>query len=129
MFDRSGFISEATTTNLFIVKDNEFFTPPSSAGILQGVTRKRTINIVRELGYNMFETTLTPYAVTNADEAFLTGTLGEILPLVKVKGREIGDGKPGAMTRRIMDAFIKIRANPTEGLPVYQEAQKTISRR
>jgi len=49
--------------------------------------------------------------------------------LVKVKGIEIGDEKPGAMTKRIMDAFIKIRANPTEGLPVYQEAQKTISRR
>lgn len=128
MLDRNGFISEATTTNLFIVKDNEFFTPHSSAGILQGVTRKRTIKLVRELGYNMFETTLTPYAVTNADEAFLTGTLGEILPLVRVKGIEIGDGKPGTLTRRIMDAFIKIRANPTEGLPVYQEAQKTISR-
>ncbi|HKM49576.1 MAG TPA: branched-chain-amino-acid transaminase [Candidatus Bathyarchaeia archaeon] len=129
MLDRNGFISEATTTNLFIVKDNEFFTPHSSAGILQGVTRKRTIKLVRELGYNMFETTLTPYAVTNADEAFLTGTLGEILPLVRVKGIEIGDGKPGTLTRRIMDAFIKIRANPTEGLPVYQEAQKTISHR
>jgi branched-chain amino acid aminotransferase len=128
MLDRNGFISEATTTNLFIVKDNEFFTPHLSAGVLQGVTRNRIIELVRELGYNIFETTLTPYAVTNADEAFLTGTLGEILPLVRVKGIEIGDGKPGAMTKRIMEEFIKIRADPTEGLPVYQEAQKTISR-
>ena len=53
MLDRNGFVSEATTTNLFIIKDDEIFTPPSSAGILPGVTRKRIIKLARELGYNM----------------------------------------------------------------------------
>jgi len=129
MLDRSGFLSEATTTNLFLVKNEEVFTPPSSAGILPGVTRRRTIKLVRELGYSMFERALTPYDAVNADEAFLTGTLAEIVPLVKVKGIEIGDGEPGPITHQIMDAFVRIRSDPREGLPVYEESQKTISRR
>lgn len=129
MLDRGGFVSEATTTNLFLVKDEEVFTPPSSAGILPGITRKRTIKLARELGYNMFERALTPYDVTSADEAFLTGTLGEIVPLVKVKGIDIGDGKPGPITHQIMEAFVRIRSDPKEGLPIYEEPQKLVSRR
>jgi len=129
MLDRSGFLSEATTTNLFLVKNEEVFTPPSSAGILPGVTRKRTIKLVRELGYNMLERALTPYDVVNGDEAFLTGTLAEIVPLVRVKGIEIGDGEPGPITHQIMDAFVRVRSNPTEGLPVYEESQKAVTRR
>lgn len=128
MLDRNGFVSEATTTNLFIVKYGEIFTPPSTAGILPGVTRRRVIELVRELGYRLIEKGLTPYDVTNADEAFLTGTLSEIVPLVKVKGIEIGDGRVGPITRRIMDAFVKIRSDPKDGLPVYQEAGRIISR-
>jgi branched-chain amino acid aminotransferase len=129
MLDRNGFVSEATTTNLFIVKDGELFTPPTSAGILPGVTRRRVIKFARELGYNMYEKGLTPYEVTNADEAFLTGTLAEIVPLVKVRGIEIGDGKPGPITKRIMEAFVEIRSDPKDGLPVYQEAARIISRK
>ena len=127
MLDRSGFISEATTTNIFIVKRGELSTPPTSAGILSGVTRRRVIKLGRELGYNMAEKGLTPYEVTNADEAFLTGTLAEIVPLVKVRGIEIGDGKPGPITKRIMEAFVKIRSDPKDGLPIYEEA-KIVSR-
>jgi len=129
MLDRNGFVSEATTTNLFIIKYGEIFTPPSTAGILPGVTRRRIIKLTRELGFNMLENGLTPYDVTNADEAFLTGTLSEIVPLVKVKGILIGDGKVGPTTRRIMDAFVKIRSDPKDGLPVYQEAEKIVARR
>jgi branched-chain amino acid aminotransferase len=129
MLDRNGFVSEATTTNLFIAKYGEVFTPPSTAGILPGVTRRRIIKLARELGYQVYEKGLTPFDVTNADEAFLTGTLSEIVPLVKVKGIEIGDGKVGPITRRIMDAFVKIRSDPKDGLPVYQEANTIVSRR
>ena len=129
MLDRNGFVSEATTTNLFIIKHGEIFTPPSTAGILPGVTRRRIIKLTRELGFNMLEKGLTPYDVTNADEAFLTGTLSEIVPLVKVKGILIGDGKVGPTTRRIMDAFVKIRSDPKDGLPVYQETAKIVARR
>jgi branched-chain amino acid aminotransferase len=127
MLDRNGFVSEATTTNLFIVKDEEIFTPTTSAGILPGVTRRRVIRLVRELGYEMYEKGLTPYDVTNADEAFLTGTLAEIVPLVKVRGIEIGDGKPGPITKRVMDAFLKIRSDPKDGLAIY-EADRIVTR-
>lgn len=129
MLDRNGFVSEATTTNLFIVKDGEISTPPSSAGILPGVTRKRIMKLARELGYSVTERELTPYDVTNADEAFLTGTLGEIVPLVKVKGIEIGDGKPGQITHRIIEAFIRIRSDPKDGLLIYEQPERIISRK
>ena len=127
MLDTSGFVSEATTTNLFTAKYGKIFTPPSTSGILPGVTRRRIIELGRELGYTVTEKGLTPYDVTNADEAFLTGTLSEIVPLVKVKGIEIGDGKVGPITRRIMEAFVKIRSDPKDGLPIYQE-EKVLTR-
>jgi branched-chain amino acid aminotransferase len=129
MLDRSGFVSEATTTNLFIAKYGDLFTPPTSAGILPGVTRRRVMKLARELGYNMYEKELTPTEVTNADEAFLTGTLAEIVPLVKVRGIEIGDGKPGPITKSIMEAFVRIRSDPKDGLPVYEQVDRIISRK
>jgi len=128
MLDRNGFVSEATTTNLFIVKDGDIFTPPSTAGILPGVTRKRIIHLAKELGYRVIEKGITPYDVTSADEAFLTGTLSEIVPLVKVKGIEVGDGKVGPVTRKIMSGFVNIRSDPKDGLPVYQ-AERVVNRR
>lgn len=129
MLDRNGFVSEATTTNLFIVKYGEIYTPSSTAGILPGVTRRRIIKLARELDYKVVERGLTPYDVTNADEAFLTGTLAEVVPLVKVRGIEIGDGKVGPVTRRIIQEFLKIRADPKDGLPVYQETERIVARR
>ena len=119
MLDRNGFVSEATTTNLFIAKDGDLLTPPSTAGILPGVTRKRIIHLAKELGYRVLEKGITPYDVTNADEAFLTGTLSEIVPLVKVKGIEVGDGRVGSITRKIMKAFVNMRYDPKEGLAVF----------
>jgi branched-chain amino acid aminotransferase len=128
MLDRNGFVSEATTTNLFIAKDDDIFTPPSTAGILPGITRKRIISLAKELGYRVVEKGITPYDVTSADEAFLTGTLSEIVPLVKVKGIEVGDGKVGPITSKIMSAFVNIRSSPKEGLAVY-ETEHAVSRR
>jgi branched-chain amino acid aminotransferase len=128
MLDRQGFVSEATTTNLFIAREGDIFTPPSTSGILQGVTRKRIIHLAKDLGYRMIEKGLTPYDVTNADEAFLTGTLSEIVPLVKVKGIEVGDGTVGPITRKIMSAFVNIRSDPKDGLAVYEETEGIVSR-
>jgi len=128
MLDRNGFVSEATTTNLFIAKDGDLLTPPSTAGILPGVTRKRTIALAKELGYRVIEKGITPYDVTSADEAFLTGTLSEIVPVVKVKGIDVGDGKVGPITRKIMTAFANIRSDPKEGLTVY-ETERAITGR
>jgi len=111
------------------VKKGEIFTPPSPAGLLPGVTRKRIIRLARDLDYKMVEKGLTPYDVTNADEAFLTGTLSEVVPLVKVRGIEIADGKVGSITRKIMEAFVKVRADPKDGLPIYQETERIVARR
>jgi branched-chain amino acid aminotransferase len=129
MLDRSGFVSEATTTNIFVVKNRELFTPTTAAGILPGVTRKRVLKLARELGYNTYEKGLTPYEVTSADEAFLTGTLAEIVPIVKVRGIEIGDGKPGPITKSIMEAFVRVRSDPKDGLPVYERTDRIVSRK
>ena len=129
MLDRNGFVSEATTTNLFIVKDGDIFTPPSTSGILPGVTRKRIIHLSRDLGYRVIEKALTPFDVTNADEAFLTGTLSEIVPLVTVRGITVGDGKVGAITREIMESFVKVRSDPKDGLPIYQETERIVNRK
>ena len=129
MLDRNGFVSEATTTNLFIVRNGDIFTPPSTAGILPGVTRRRIIHLARDTGYRVVERGLTPYDVTNADEAFLTGTLSEIVPLVKVKGITVGDGKVGPITHEIMQAFVKIRSDPKDGLPIYQETERILTRK
>ena len=129
MLDRNGFVSEATTTNLFIVKNGDILTPPSTAGILPGLTRRRIIHLARDIGYRVVERGLTPYDVTNADEAFLTGTLSEIVPVVKVKGIVVGDGKVGPITHEIMQSFVKIRSDPKDGLPIYQEAERILTRK
>jgi len=121
MLDKNGFLSESTTTNLFIVKSEKVYTPPTFAGILSGVTRNRTIRLIRELGYEVSEKTITPFDITTADEAFLTGTLAEVAPIAKVKGYTIGDGTPGPITRKIIKEFTRIRTNPEEGLVVYAE--------
>ena len=121
MLDKNGFLSESTTTNLFIIKGEEILTPPTFAGILSGVTRNRTIRLMRDLGYKVVEKTLTPFDLTTADEAFLTGTLAEVAPVVKVKGYPIGSGTPGPITRRIIAEFSRIRTDPHEGLAVYPE--------
>jgi branched-chain amino acid aminotransferase len=121
MLDKNGFLSESTTTNLFIIKGEEVYTPPTFAGILSGVTRNRTIRLISDLGYKVSEKTITPFDLTTADEAFLTGTLAEVAPIVKVKGYPIGNGTPGAITRKIIAEFTRIRTNPEEGLAVYPE--------
>jgi branched-chain amino acid aminotransferase len=119
MLDQNGYLSESTTTNLFIVRDGKVYTPSTSAGILSGVTRNRTLKLIQELGYDVCEKSLTPFDITVADEAFLTGTLAEVAPVVKVKGYQIGNGKPGKITGRIIEAFERIRTDPNEGLAVY----------
>jgi len=121
MLDKNGFISESTTTNLFIIKGEEVYTPPTFAGILSGVTRNRTIRLISDLGYKISEKTITPFDLTTADEAFLTGTLAEVAPIVKVKGYQIGNGTPGSITKKIIAEFTRIRTNPKEGLAVYPE--------
>ena len=120
MLDHRGMISEFHGSNLFILKQGILHTPTSAAGILHGVTRARVMKLAEELGYEVRERDVTPYELLTADEAFLTGTMAEIVPVVKVQGVQIADGKPGPVTREIIRAFQRITQDPKEGVPVRQ---------
>lgn len=105
MLNNEGYVAEATGDNIFIVKKGVLITPPSSAGILEGITRNAVMDIAREKGITVEEKMFTMYDVYTADEVFLTGTAAEVIPVINVDGRIIADGKPGKMTRELIAAF------------------------
>jgi len=121
MLDTQGFISEATAENVFIVRHGQIATPSTNSAILHGVTRQKVIEIAEELGYSIEERDITPFELINSDEVFLTGTLAEIVPVVKVSGRPIGTGKVGPITARIFGEFAKVRQKQSEGIAIYPE--------
>jgi branched-chain amino acid aminotransferase len=105
MLNAEGFVSECTGDNIFIVKSNQMFTPPLSAGALYGITRGVVIGLAGEIGMPVSEPNLTRYDMFNADECFLTGTGAELIPVVKIDGRVIGNGKPGPVTKRLVEKY------------------------
>jgi branched-chain amino acid aminotransferase len=105
MLNAQGYVAEATGDNLFIVHDGMLRTPHPACGILKGITRQTVIEIARDVGIPIREDWLTLHDVYTADEAFLTGTAAEIIPMISLDGRPIGDGKPGELTRRIIREF------------------------
>ncbi len=116
MLNSHGFISECTGDNIFIVSYGRLLTPALYMGVLEGITRDEVMALAARDGIEVRETTLTRHDVFNADECFLTGTAAEIIPVVKVDGRLIGDGKPGPVTRRLMEDFRELVRR--EGVPV-----------
>jgi len=118
--DKTGLISEGVGENLFIVKDDKVFTPPSSTGALAGITAKLAIEFATNLGYTVAETNITPFQLFTADEVFFTGTAAEVVPIREVNKRQIGNGKPGPVTKKLMAAFQKATADPTFGVPIYK---------
>ncbi len=117
MLNAEGFVAECTGDNLFLVKAGKLFTPPLSAGALYGITRGTVMDIAREEGHEVSEPNLTRYDVFNADECFLTGTGAEIIPVTKVDGRVIGDGKPGVVTRKLENRYHAL--TKVSGEPIY----------
>jgi branched-chain amino acid aminotransferase len=115
MLDHRGMVSEFHGSNLFLVKQGVVHTPTSAAGILHGITRGRVLKLAEELGYDVHERDITPYELLNADEIFLTGTMAEVVPVVKIQGVQIGDGKPGPVTKEIIRSFQRITQDPKEG--------------
>ena len=105
MLNDQGYVAECTGDNIFIVHKGEIITPSASQGALKGITRGTIVDIAKELGIPLREADMTRYDVWNADECFLTGTAAEVIPVVKLDGREIGDGKPGAITHRVLEVF------------------------
>src|SRR2546425_2668987 len=108
MLNDAGNVAECTADNVFIIKDNQIFTPPITAGALRGITRGIVFEIAGELGIKISEIDITRHDVFVADECFLTGTAAEIVPVVKADGRLIGNGKPGPVTARIIARFRQV---------------------
>ncbi len=105
MLDSSGTVAEGSGQNLFVVTGGVVRTPPPSAGILKGVTRDAVLEIAAELGIPVREELLNRYDVYTADEAFLTGTASEVVPVRSLDGRVIGGDLPGPITARLLDGF------------------------
>jgi branched-chain amino acid aminotransferase len=107
MLNDQGYIAECTADNIFIVHKGEIITPSASQGALKGITRGTIVDVARELALPLRESNMTRYDVWCADECFLTGTGAEVIPVVQLDGREIGSGKPGPITQRILESFRK----------------------
>jgi branched-chain amino acid aminotransferase len=108
MLNGQGEVAECTGDNVFLVKRGELLTPPTDAGILEGITRAAVMELARERGRVVRELSLTRHDVYVADECFLTGTAAEVIAVVKVDSRPIGAGKPGPVTRELQEAFRKL---------------------
>lgn len=108
MLNHNGEVAECTGDNIFIVKDGIIKTPPPDAGILQGLTRDAAIRLARGAGRTVDEVTMTRHDIFVADECFLTGTAAEVIPVVSLDGRKIGSGRPGPVTKDLLDRFQRL---------------------
>lgn len=116
MLDVNGFISETNDTNIFMVKDGQVLTPHADA-CLPGLTRKMILHICADEGIPVSERNLSLTELYTADEAFTTGTMGELTPILKADGREIGGTTAGAMTKRLQVLHRKFAYEHGEPLP------------
>ncbi|CAN5473473.1 branched-chain-amino-acid transaminase [soil metagenome] len=112
MLNHKGEVAECSADNIFLVKNGILKTPPPEAGILEGITREAVMELARKGGTTVLETALTRFDVYSADEVFLTGTGAEIIPVVQVDGREIGTGKPGPLTKQILEKYHQLVRSP-----------------
>ena len=119
MLNDQGYVAEGSADNVFIIKGNTIKTPPGYLGALEGITRNAIVEIARKQGYNMVEEPFTRHDVYVADEVFLTGTAAEVIAVVKVDGRVIGNGAPGKHTNKLLEAFREKVVE--EGVKVYSD--------
>lgn len=102
-----GEVTEGTTSNLFVVERETVITPPLAAGILPGVTRDLVLTLARRAGLRVREERLTVQRLRRAHEVFVTGSSIEVMPIVRLDGRAIGTGVPGAVTRRLQERYAR----------------------
>ena len=105
MLTEDGYVAECTGDNIFYAKDGVVYTPPAYLGILEGITRQTVMDLLEEMVVKVVEKVFTRFDLYTADEAFLTGTAAEVIPMVELDARSINDGKPGEITKRLIDAF------------------------
>src|SRR5262245_62479274 len=108
MLNAKGEVAECTGDNIFVVRKGVLITPPIDAGILEGITRDAVIEIAKEMKIPVHEAPFVRHDIFIADECFLTGSAAEVIPVVKLDSRVIGDGKPGAITKRITERFVQL---------------------
>lgn len=117
MLNAEGFIAECTADNLFLVRQGRLLTPSPQDGALGGITRGVVLELAAEARLAAVEARLTRYDLYTADEAFVTGTGAELMPVAAADGRAIGSGQPGPITRRLTEAFHALARN--EGEPLW----------
>ncbi|HVX44614.1 MAG TPA: branched-chain-amino-acid transaminase [Mycobacteriales bacterium] len=105
LLNPAGNVVQGTGENLFVVNGRTVITPPIQDGLLKGITRDSVMTIARDQGYEVLEHSLVRTDLYGADEAFFSGTAAELVPLTEVDDRKVGTGKPGAVTREIMEIF------------------------
>lgn len=105
MLNAEGYVAEATGDNIFLVKNQVMITPPTYVGALDGITRQAIIDLARKLNIEVKEVPFTLHDVYTADEVFLTGTAAEVIPVIEVDRRIIGDGKPGPVMKKLLQEF------------------------
>ncbi|MEX2193261.1 MAG: branched-chain amino acid transaminase [Nitrosarchaeum sp.] len=114
LLDHNGNVSEAPGENIFIVKKGKLITPPLSSSALNGITRDTVIKIARDLDIDVTETEIARRELTVSDEIFLTGTAAEITPIIAIDGKKIGNGKPGDITKKMMNEYTDIVMNKNQ---------------
>ncbi len=105
LLNQQGYVADGSGENVFVVRGAALFTPPISAGCLDGITRSSVITIARDLGYEVREENLVRTDLYNADEAFFTGTAAEVTPIREVDDRRVGEGHRGPVTKEIQGTF------------------------
>ncbi|HOT71803.1 MAG TPA: branched-chain-amino-acid transaminase [Anaerohalosphaeraceae bacterium] len=105
LYNHQGYVAEASGDNIFIVSDGTLYSPPVQAGSLDGITRQVVIKLARQEGIPFAEKNLTRFDLYTADELFLTGTAAEVIGVVEMDGRIIGDGRPGPITQKLREKF------------------------
>lgn len=116
MLDIQGFVSETNATNVFMVKKNALLTPHADA-CLPGITRAHVLDLARELELPALERNISLAEIYNADEVFVTGTMGELSPVLEIDGRTIGKGEAGSVTHRLLKAYLEKAHRLAEPLP------------
>jgi len=116
MLNSFGLVSECTGDNIFSICRGIVLTPPISMGVLEGIARNVVVGLARQHNIPVKQVVMTRHDLFIAEESFLTGTAAEIVPVVKIDGRLIGDGKPGPITRKLMEWYHGLTRE--EGVPV-----------
>jgi branched-chain amino acid aminotransferase len=117
LLTQDGYVAECTADNLFILRKGRLLTPPTWQGALEGVTREAVLELAHKAGLKAAEEPITRYDIYTAQEAFMTGTAAEIVPVTSLDGRAIGSGLPGPVTKKLMAGFKALTRAAGDAIP------------